>query len=100
MSHLTAWHDALTTKPDIEVIVIVEGDVRETTNTYTMVGAVLANMFGNRLTKKCQYVALTFSDWHARHAGQAPPESLLVHDSRVMLSGKSSNLPEIMDKNK
>ena len=76
----------------------VEGDVRETTNTCTMFEADLANMFGNKHMKKCQYVALTFSEWHSGHAKKARLESGNLPDSMVKPYCKVTSLPFLQDK--
>ena len=99
VSHLRALHEALMSKEDVQVIIIVEGDVRATKNTENMFAAVLANLYGNKHLKKCQYMALSFSDWHSGHANKARLESTSVPESMVKPYCKVTTLPFLEDKN-
>ena len=56
---------------NIELVIVLEGDVGGTENTGQLFASLLANMSGNKALKDCQYVALAVSDWHSGHSSCA-----------------------------
>ncbi len=97
ISHLRAIHEGLSISADIDVLIVLEGDVVATENTHQLLAALIANMNGNDALKDCDYVAMTFSDWHAGHANKARTESTPVPGAYCAPYFKMGSLPYLRD---
>ena len=58
----------LTENSDVSLIVVMEADIEIIQNIVYLFACFLANWWGNLHLKDCQYVGLTYSDWHGLYA--------------------------------
>jgi hypothetical protein len=82
ISHLRALNSALAENRNNQLTIVLEGDVRTTENTIPLFCAFLANWYGNPEVKDCNYVALSWSDWHLGYAKKMTTATR-VRSSRV-----------------
>lgn len=98
ISHLRALNSALAENKNNQLTIVLEGDVRTTENTIPLFCAFLANWYGNPEVKDCNYVALSWSDWHLGYAKKMTTATR-VRSSRVGRYFELMKLPMNMNHN-
>ena len=93
VSHARALHESLSQNPAATCIIVLEGDVETTPNTNQLLAAFLANWHGNTELENTQYVALTFSDWHAGYSKKVHDQPGVLPSTRVPPYFQLASLP-------
>ena len=83
ISNIRALNEALAQNPNAKLIIVLEADIEPEKNLQHLMAHFLANFHGNPDLKDCQYVALTWSNWHDKYA-----QDIRSYNSRIIPSTK------------
>ena len=83
ISHARALAEGLAQHPDLQLIIVLEGDVVLIPNTMKLMAAFIANWYGNEDIANAKYAALTYSDWHPKHAAMVVAHPQIINSTRV-----------------
>ena len=93
ISNIRGLNEALEQNPKAEMIITVEGDVEPTKNVLQLIACLVPNFLLNRELQNCQYVALSFANWHNWHDSKVRQKSKMVQGSWMPPYFKVLQLP-------